>query len=84
MVDPATVAVQGASRPTTRSAFHADYQTNPREITLRLISAIADVHTRVSDLYSSPHDQVSQQLRLTIDSNIRHSQSHPILINKTN
>ena len=25
------------------------------------------MHTRVSDLYSSPHDQVTQQLRLTIE-----------------
>ena len=44
-----------------------DYQTNPREITLRSISTIVDIHTRVSDLYSSPHDQVSEQLRLTIE-----------------
>ena len=27
----------------------------------------ADVHTRVSDLYSSPHDQIKEQLRLTIE-----------------
>ena len=26
-----------------------------------------DVHTRVSDLYSSPHDQIKEQLRLTIE-----------------
>ena len=25
------------------------------------------MHTRVSDLYSSPHDQIAQQLRLTIE-----------------
>ena len=31
------------------------------------ISTLLDVHTRVSDLYSSPHDQVTQQLRLTIE-----------------
>ena len=40
---------------------------NPREYTLRAISTRLDVHTRVSDLYSSPHDQVAQQLRLTIE-----------------
>lgn len=44
-----------------------DYETSPREYTLRSISTILDVHTRVSDLYSSPHDQVAQQLRLTIE-----------------
>ncbi len=48
-------------------ATFVDYQTNPREITLRSISTILDIHTRVSDLYSSPHDQVTQQLRLTIE-----------------
>ena len=44
-----------------------DYETSPREITLRAISTLLDVHTRVSDLYSSPHDQVAQQLRLTVE-----------------
>src|SRR3954463_11009080 len=46
---------------------YVDYQTSPRELTLRAISTLLDVHTRVSDLYSSPHDQVAQQLRLTIE-----------------
>lgn len=46
---------------------YVDYQTSPREITLRAISTLLDVHTRVSDLYRSPHDQTAQQLRLTIE-----------------
>lgn len=46
---------------------YVDYETNPRELTLRAISTIVDIHTRVSDLYSSPHDQITQQLRLTIE-----------------
>jgi len=46
---------------------YVDYETSPREYTLRAISTNLDVHTRVSDLYSSPHDQVAQQLRLTIE-----------------
>ena len=28
---------------------------------------VLDVHTRVSDLYSSPHDQIKEQLRLVIE-----------------
>jgi hypothetical protein len=28
---------------------------------------VLDVHTRVSDLYSSPHNQIHEQLRLTIE-----------------
>ncbi|MBI3215669.1 MAG: hypothetical protein HYZ38_17750 [Mycobacterium sp.] len=46
---------------------YVDYETSPREYTLRSISTLLDVHTRVSDLYSSPHDQITQQLRLTIE-----------------
>jgi hypothetical protein len=28
---------------------------------------VVDIHTRVSDLYSSPHNQIQEQLRLTIE-----------------
>lgn len=61
-----TVVVGEADAEPLPSTY-VDYQTNPREITLRSISTIVDIHTRVSDLYSSPHDQVTQQLRLTIE-----------------
>jgi Phage capsid-like protein len=44
-----------------------DYEESPREYTLSAISTIVDVHTRVSDLFSHPHDQVREQLRLTIE-----------------
>lgn len=44
-----------------------DYQEKPREYTLNAISAIVDVHTKISDLYSNPFDQVKEQLRLSIE-----------------
>ena len=44
-----------------------DYDENPREYFLQAISTTVDVHTRVSDLYSSPHDQTQQQLRLATE-----------------
>jgi hypothetical protein len=44
-----------------------DYEENPREYTLSAISTIVDVHTRVSDLFSHPHDQIREQLRLTVE-----------------
>lgn len=44
-----------------------DYDEKPREYALSVISTILDVHTRVSDLYSRPHDQIKEQLRLTIE-----------------
>lgn len=46
---------------------YVDYEHQPREYVLNAVSTILDVHTRVSDLYSSPHDQVKEQLRLTIE-----------------
>ena len=52
-----------AELPTT----FVDYDEKPREYFLNAVSTIVDVHTRVSDLYSSPHDQIKEQLRLTIE-----------------
>jgi len=47
---------------------YVDYEEKPREYTLSSISTIVDIHTRISDLYSHPHDQIREQLRLTIES----------------
>lgn len=44
-----------------------DYDENPREYMLSAVTTVVDVHTRVSDLYSSPHNQIQQQLRLAIE-----------------
>ena len=44
-----------------------DYDEAPREYFLNAVTTILDVHTRVSDLYSSPHDQIKEQLRLTVE-----------------
>ncbi len=44
-----------------------DYIENPREYNLSAVNTVVDVHTRVSDLYSKPYNQISEQLRLTIE-----------------
>jgi Phage capsid-like protein len=44
-----------------------DYVENPREYFLSTVTTVLDVHTRVSDLYSKPYDQIREQLRLTIE-----------------
>ncbi|WP_295499612.1 family 2A encapsulin nanocompartment shell protein, partial [uncultured Ralstonia sp.] len=54
---------EGAELPQT----FVDYEDQPREYFLNAVTTVLDVHTRVSDLYSSPHDQIQQQLRLTIE-----------------
>ena len=46
---------------------YVDYEDHPREYLLNAVSTVVDVHTRVSDLYSSPYDQIGEQLRLTIE-----------------
>ena len=44
-----------------------DYEEQPREYLLSAVHTVLDVHTRVSDLYSSPYSQIGEQLRLTIE-----------------
>lgn len=43
-----------------------DYEANPREYLLTLISTIVKVDSRVSDIYSNPYEQIKEQLRLSI------------------
>ncbi|MDR1520590.1 MAG: hypothetical protein LBU23_10715 [Planctomycetota bacterium] len=45
-----------------------DYQEKPREYLLNSISVVINIDTRVSDLYSRPHDQIGEQVRLAVES----------------
>jgi hypothetical protein len=47
---------------------YVEYQTKPREYELNSISTIINVDTKISDVYSSPFDQVKEQIGLTIES----------------
>ena len=44
-----------------------DYSPTPKEYSLSAIQTIVRVHTRVSDLYNGPYDQLEEQIRLTIE-----------------
>jgi len=55
-----------------------DYEDQPREYFLNAVTTILDVHTRISDLYNSPHDQIKEQLRLTIETIKEHQESQLI------
>lgn len=57
-----------------------DYAASPREYTLSAISTVVQVNTRVSDLFSTPHDQVKEQLRLATES-IKERQEDQLLNN---
>lgn len=46
---------------------YVDYEEWGREYRLNAVNTVLDVHTRVADLYSSPHNQTNEQLRLTIE-----------------
>ncbi|MFI5783108.1 family 2A encapsulin nanocompartment shell protein [Nocardia sp. NPDC051570] len=55
-----------------------DYETRPREYRLKAAHTIVNVHTRISDLYSGTHDQITQQLRLTIEAIKEHQENELI------
>lgn len=47
---------------------YIDYEENPREYPLNTLQTVVRVHTRVSDLYNNPYNQLEEQLRLSIES----------------
>lgn len=58
-----------------------DYEEWGREYMLSAVNTVVDVHTRVSDLYSSPHNQIREQLRLTIET-VKERQESELINNK--
>jgi len=60
---------------------YVDYEEWGREYRLNAVNTVLDVHTRVADLYSSPHNQIHEQLRLTIETVKERQESE--LINNT-
>ena len=59
--------VCGQNEETDLPSSFINYDEKPREYILNSISAVVDVQTKVSDLFSHPFDQVREQLRLTIE-----------------
>ncbi len=64
---PVEVTCSGKRDESELSNTYVDYEEQPREFYLNSVTTILDIHTRVSDLYSRPHDQIKEQLRLTIE-----------------
>ncbi len=46
---------------------HLDYEEEPREYPLHQVQTVVQVHTRVSDIYSKPIDQLREQIRLAVE-----------------
>ncbi len=47
---------------------YIDYEENPTEYSLNTLQTVVRVHTRVSDLYNNPYNQLEEQLRLSVES----------------
>ncbi len=80
--NPEAIKVTCTSRKTDNQLPHTfvDYEDKPHEYFLNAVSTVLNVHTRVSDLYSSPHDQIKEQLRLTIET-IKENQESELINN---
>jgi len=74
-----TIACSPSDDDTLPSAF-VDYEENPREYTLSTVTTTIDVHTRISDLYRSPMDQVREQLNVLIEM-VKERQEHELVNN---
>lgn len=59
---------------------YVEYVEKPREYRLSTINAVLNVHTRISDIFSNPYDQVREQLRLIIES-VKEKQENELLNN---
>jgi len=64
--DAIVIACSPSDSDTLPAAF-IDYEEQPREYTLSTVTTTIDVHTRISDLYRSPMDQVREQLGVLIE-----------------
>lgn len=60
--------VSGAEEDNVIPETYIDYEEHPREYHLNTLQTVVRVHTRVSDLYNGPYNQLEEQLRLSIES----------------
>jgi CRP-like cAMP-binding protein len=59
--------VSGSAENVEIPETFVDYSPHPREYSLSAIQTVVRVHTRVSDLYNGPYDQLEEQMRLTVE-----------------
>lgn len=80
--DPNAITVDCSNKDEKElPATFVDYEEWGREYVLNAVNTVVDVHTRVSDLYSSPHNQIKEQLRLTIEV-VKERQESELINNK--
>ena len=76
-VEAGVFRVNQVTRPTEVISEHvegtrlpdsgAEYEANPKEIVLTTVQTVVQMHTRVPDLFNSPHDQLREQIRLAVE-----------------
>lgn len=57
-----------------------DYELAPREYQLSVVQTVLNAHTRVTDLFNDPMNQLEQQLRLIIEA-VRERQEYELINN---
>jgi hypothetical protein len=78
--EKAVDVVCGQKEDEALQGTYVNYEEKPREYRLSSISAVLDIHTRISDLFSNPYDQIKEQLRLTIET-VKEKQEHELINN---
>lgn len=73
--------VSGHEEDNTIPETYIDYEEKPAEYSLNTLQTVVRVHTRVSDLYNNPFNQLEQQLRLSIES-IKERQEWELINNR--
>ncbi|MDI1477271.1 family 2B encapsulin nanocompartment shell protein [Polyangium sp. y55x31] len=66
--------------PTLPGTF-VDYETAPREYELSVAQTVLRLHTRVSDLFNDPMNQLEEQLNLTVQA-LRERQEYELINNR--
>jgi hypothetical protein len=74
------LAAGHAGEPELPGTF-VNYELTPREYELSVAQTVLNIHTRVSDLFNGPMNQVEQQLRLTIEA-LRERQEYELINNR--
>jgi hypothetical protein len=77
---PIELAAGHTGEPVLPRTF-VDYELKPREYALSVVQTVLRTHTRVTDLFNDPMNQLEQQLRLTIEA-VRERQEYELLNNR--
>nr|MDT0664178.1 family 2B encapsulin nanocompartment shell protein [Micromonospora sp. DSM 115978] len=75
-----TIAAGHVGEPELPGTF-VDYELAPREYELSVAQTVLRIHSRVTDLYNEPMNQLEQQLRLTVEA-LRERQEHELVNNR--